>query len=72
MPTPAPNGLGWTASLKPSSAAGPPFTLERARLSAACPKLAHRPHDAHVRDVQIALGDFELRVPEQYLALADI
>ena len=28
----------WAASPEPSSAAGPPFTLERARLRAACPR----------------------------------
>ena len=36
------------------------------------PELAHRPHDAHVGDVQVALRDFELRVPEEHLDLADV
>ena len=36
------------------------------------PELAHRPHDAHVGDVQIALRDFEFRVPEQHLDLANV
>jgi hypothetical protein len=31
-----------------------------------------RPHDAHVSDVQIALRDLQLGVPEQYLDLTDI
>ena len=36
------------------------------------PEFAHRPDDAHVRDVQIALSDLQLGVPEQQLDLTDV
>ena len=36
------------------------------------PELAHRSHDAHIRDVQIALSDLELGVPEEHLDLPDV
>jgi hypothetical protein len=36
------------------------------------PELAHRPHDAHGHDVQIALSDLQFGVPEQQLDLTDV
>src|SRR3989442_14563076 len=36
------------------------------------PEFAHRPDDAQVRDVQIALSDLQLGVPEQQLDLTDV
>src|SRR5438034_5592124 len=67
----SPHGLGGFAGtvvgspghLSPLSAPGcaPP-----------APELAHRPHDAHVGDIQVPLRDFKLRVPEEHLDLADV
>jgi hypothetical protein len=54
------------------NAQGRPSSLGARGCAPPAPELAHRPHDAHVRDVQIALSDFELGVPEQQLDLTDV
>ena len=36
------------------------------------PELAHRPHDAYVGDVEVALSDLQLSVTEKQLDLTDI
>ena len=44
---------------------GTSSSLGAAGCAPPAPQLAHRPHDAHVRDVQIALSDLQLGVPEK-------
>jgi hypothetical protein len=70
MPTPSPTG---SEALAPTVVDGYKVSsLSATGCAPPAPQLAHRSHDAHVRDVQIALSDLQLRVPEQQLDLADV